>query len=154
MFVFLEAGITKKNMKVTITHDKLGVVVNGNTLIDGKWKDKINTEETYWTIESGEVDDYKGRYLHINVEKWKNQTSWWNTPIQGHSEINTQKINPEPSKLSDLDGETRGTVEKMMFDMRQKQQGLPSSDELQKQEKMKEFMKAHPELDFSQCKFN
>ena len=48
--------------------------------------------------------------MHINVEKWKNQTSWWSTPIQGDVEINTQKINPEPSKLSDLDGETRSTV--------------------------------------------
>ena len=50
MFIFLEEGITKKNLKVTIAMDKLIVVVNGNTLIDGKWKDKINTEETYWTI--------------------------------------------------------------------------------------------------------
>ena len=31
-----------------------------------------------------------------------------------------------------------------MFDMKQKQQGLPSSDELQKQDKLKEFMKTHP----------
>jgi len=128
MFIFLEAGITSKNVKVKIVMDKLQVLVNGVALIDGKWKDKINVEETFWTIEEGELENYKGKYMHINVEKWKNQNSWWSTPIQGDVEINTQKINPEPSKLSDLDGETRSTVEKMMFDMRQKQQGLPSSD--------------------------
>ena len=154
MFIFLDEEVTKKNVKVTYTMEKLLVIVNGTTLIDGKWKDKINIDETYWTIESADLEGYKGKYLHLNVEKWKNQTSWWSTPIQGDVQINTQKINPEPSKLSDLDGETRSTVEKMMFDMRQKQQGLPTSDQLQKQDKLKQFMKAHPEMDFSQCKFN
>lgn len=67
MFIFLDSTVTKKNLKVTIGLDKLGVVVNGVALIDGKWKDKINTEETYWTIEDGELDNYKGKYLHINV---------------------------------------------------------------------------------------
>lgn len=51
LFVFLQPNDSKKNMKVTITTEKLVVLVNGAPLIDGKWKDKINAEETYWTIE-------------------------------------------------------------------------------------------------------
>jgi hypothetical protein len=42
MFIFLDNDVNKKTLKVIISIDKLQVICKGNTLIDGKWKSKIN----------------------------------------------------------------------------------------------------------------
>ena len=67
MYIFIDSAINKKQIKVSIGLDSLKIVIGADTIIDGKLYDKINSEDSIWTIEDGEVQDYKGKYIHINL---------------------------------------------------------------------------------------
>ncbi|KAG8864205.1 hypothetical protein FRB96_006026 [Tulasnella sp. 330] len=134
-------GTRGRDLDVKIMKKKLSVGLKG--------KEKIMDGELCKEIKMEEKDQCM---IHIHLEKIHQE--WWENVLTHHAKIDTRKIVPENSKLSDLDGETRGMVEKMMFDNQQKQMNKPTSDELKKMEMLEKFKTAHPEMDFSNAKFS
>jgi hypothetical protein len=121
---------------------------NNERIIDAPLCKPIVMDDSFWTVEDG-------NRLVFNLQK-ANQMEWWNCVCQGsdHTTIDVTTIQPENSSVGDLDGETRKTVEKMMFDQRQKALGLPSADEQQKLDALTKFKLQHPEMDFTNAKIN
>ncbi|THH34040.1 hypothetical protein EUX98_g146 [Antrodiella citrinella] len=145
VIVPVPAGTRGRDLAVVLQKRKLSVGLKGKEpILTGELFADIKMEDSTWTLEDN-------KEVQIHLEK-VNKQQWWPHILTHHPKIDTTKIEPENSKLSDLDGETRGMVEKMMFDNQQKQMGKPTSDEMKKMETLRKFQDAHPELDFSNAK--
>lgn len=145
-----EQNVKAKMINVDIGARKIKITWKGRpsapTIVEGELFAAVKQEDTFWTIEDGNT-------IAISAKKI-NGMEWWKSMLTTDQPIDLQKVQPENSKLDDLDPETRQTVEKMMFDQRQKAMGKPTSDEMKKQEMLQKFMAAHPEMDFSQAKIS
>lgn len=144
----LPAGTTSKIVICEITDSTLVVKVRGQAtrcILDGELESRVKADDCMWNFDGADCS------INIYLEK-SDKMNWWSCVIKGHNEIDTQLVEPGNSKLDDLDGETRGMVEKMMYDQRQKAAGLPTSEEQEKLKMFEQFKQQHPEMDFSKAK--
>lgn len=138
-----------RDLNVSIKKKHLSVALKSQLpthIVDAPLTKAIICDDSFWTVEDGSR-------LVISLNKL-NEMEWWDSVCEGDPKIDVKKVQPENSKLEDLDGDTRQTVEKMMFDQRQKALGLPTSDEQRKFEMLEKFKQAHPEMDFSNAKIS
>lgn len=96
----MSVSIQKKSISAALAASPTEIFIKGNLF------NEISVDESTWSV----VDQ---KELSITLEK-VNQSEWWPHVVTSAPKINVRKIQPENSKLSDLDGETRAMVEKMM----------------------------------------
>ncbi|CAI0542881.1 unnamed protein product [Linum tenue] len=125
--------IEKKSLKLGLKGEEPAMII-----IEGELFGQVKVGESFWHLEDQKT-------VSVLLTKSDERRNWWKSLVKGGPEIDTQKVEPEPSRLGDLDPELRSTVEKMMFDQRQKEMSRPTSDEIQQQELLKKF-------DFSKMK--
>ncbi|WPG98085.1 Hypothetical protein R9X50_00087100 [Acrodontium crateriforme] len=146
----IPGNLKGKDLDVKLSKNAIKAGIKGQEpFIDGPLPHAILVDDSTWTLETIPA----GKELSIHLDK-SNKMEWWEHVVTSAPKIDTSKITPQNSKLSDLDGETRKMVEKMMYDQRQKEMNLPSSDDQIKEDMLKKFQAQHPELDFSQAKMN
>ena len=137
--------IRGKDVNCKITNDSLLVQIKGETIINGKLKDLVKKSDCCWTIEDRKT-------VVIDLVKQK-KMEWWSCAIVGDDEIDIKKVSGDViSDISEFDDDTKEVVQKMMFDEQQKQQGLPTIDQMKRNEILEKFKKEHPEMDFSEAK--
>ncbi len=115
--IALPAGTSSKQLDVSIEPMRLHVSLKGAKQGDAGWylsgipDERIDSDNATWTLVA---DKSGGKLLELFLPKANKMSGWWKCIVKGDPCINTKKIVPENSKLDDLDGDTRGTVEKMM----------------------------------------
>ncbi|RMD41877.1 hypothetical protein DV735_g3235, partial [Chaetothyriales sp. CBS 134920] len=137
----IPGNLKSRDLIVELKKTSIKVAIKGqDPVIDGNFPFPILVDDSTWTL-STNADSTKT--IAITLTKSAGST-WWPHIVTSAPKIDVSKIVPENSKLSDLDGETRGMVEKMMYDQEMKRQGKPTSDEQQKQDILKKFMEQNP----------
>lgn len=99
----LSVSINKRSISAAL---KVKSAQYPDTFISGELFADVHTDESTWTV----VDQ---KELVITLEK-VNQVEWWPHVVTSAPKIDIKRIQPENSKLSDLDDDTRAMVEKMM----------------------------------------
>ncbi|KZF26199.1 CS-domain-containing protein [Xylona heveae TC161] len=149
--ISVPGNLKGRDLNVVITKTSIKAGVKGqDPVLEGDFPKPIHVDESTWTLET--LGD-GSKELSIHLDK-VNKMEWWAHVVTSAPKIDVSKITPENSKLGDLDSETRSMVEKMMFDQRQKEMGLPTSDEQKKMDILKQFQAQHPEMDFTNAKIS
>ncbi|KAL0488299.1 hypothetical protein AKO1_015472 [Acrasis kona] len=129
----------KTHLTVILKSDPQNPLIKGDLFAD------VKVGDCYWQIE-----DQKEVLLHLQ----KNSGIWWRSPIKGHPEVDTDVIEPPQVSMSELGGEMRESVEKMLWDQNAKATGGMTTEDRMREANIRKLQAMHPGVDFSGWDFS
>jgi len=108
----LPENTLKKDIVIQIKTNKLLVKIKDVIIVEGDLFADILNDSSMWYISKNNIE--------IELDKLKKH-DWWKCVIIGHPEIDTTKVRPDSEHITDLDSETRATIDKMLYDQQMKE---------------------------------
>jgi hypothetical protein len=106
---------SKKDILIQFKTNRLLVKIHDVIIVEGNLFADILNDSSMWYISNNKIE--------IELDKLKKH-DWWKCVIQGHPEIDTTKVRPDSEHVTDLDSETRATIDKMLYDQQVKEQSF------------------------------
>jgi len=116
MLISVPQGTRARQVQVSLKRKSISVQVHNQMIVEvgfqllnrqGTLYKPIQQDGSTWTIGTccALISD-DGQVLSLYMEK-ENGNEWWPHVVTHHPQIDTTKLAPEDSQLSELDGETR-----------------------------------------------
>lgn len=116
--------MTTTNLKIYIKSSK----EQKELYFDADFCEKIKSDDSLWSIEDN-------KYLDLFLEKGSEVI--WKSAFKGHKEIDTKTVD-NSKKLDEFDRDTQAALSKIMYEQNRKLNGLPTTEEEQKINVLKE----------------
>lgn len=121
-------NITTKNLAIEILPSRISVKLkdSGTALLEGEFCNKCKHTDAIWSLDKSK--------LEIHLEKVSEV--WWDCLIQGEPKLDLSKIDCS-RPYEELSEEAQAKIQELTWNQERKRLGLPTSEELQMQEKLK-----------------
>jgi hypothetical protein len=134
VYVDVPVGCRGRDIKCFIEAKKLFLSADGQVMIDGFFEEAIKVDESMWTLNIA-----ANSIPQVVITLDKGRKTWWKHIIQGHPEIDTSKVDSS-QKIDEYDDSTQAAIRKIMFDQKQKALGLPTSEDIEKEDLIQKAM--------------
>lgn len=115
LYIPISEDVKSKDISLDLHPDEISIKVKGNVVFEGKLFSLIKVENCTWFI-----NNFEKRELVVELDK-KKFDEWWAKTVSHETEIDLSLVRPPNANISDLDQETRATINKMMFEQQEKE---------------------------------